>query len=423
MSGITSLFGSGQRANKPISKSTAMRAQSAIEGRPRAIGAGQNRLSGNILWYGDYTAKKASSAQGGKGGAFSGKGATDSYTYTCSFIIGIGEEIASVQSLNNGGQYDFFYTPPAALRTALLAKGFKVTTNDSFGATFFTGGWAQAAWSYMVSAHASEALAYRGESLACFANLSLGSSPAMPNFNMEVLWALNTDIAAVGPDANPSDWVTSFLTNADWGLGLPSVLLDSLTDYQLWCRATGMLISPLVDGQTAANTHLQELMTGTIAEFVWSGGMLKVVPYAEADVTGNGYTYTADVTPVYELYESDLLPCTHGPDVDSDMTKVKVTRGDGSKVPNQLSLEYLDRSNLYNPKTITDLDDAQVIASGRIRAGDARAQHYFCNGDAAARSLPLQLRRLRNAVTTYYFRLGPQFILLDPMDLDRKSVV
>ncbi len=417
MSGLMGLFGQGSRANKPISKSTAMRTQSAIEGRPLAIGAGQNRISGNIIWYGDYLAKKASSAQGGKGGAFSGKGATESYVYSCSFIISIGQQIDQVLSLNNGSQYDFFYTPDPALKAALLAKGFKVTTKDTFGATFFTGSFAQAAWSYMTSAHPTEALAYRGEALACFANLSLGSSPAMPNFNFEVLWDLNTDVAAFGPDANPADWVQSFLTDADWGAGFPSVLVAATTDYQLWARATGMLVSPLLDGQVAANSHLAELMQGTIAEFVWSGGQLKIVPYAEADITGNGYTYVADVTPVYELYESDFLPCEHGPDVGSDNTLVKIARTDPSDIPNRLTVEYLDRANLYNPKTITSDDDAQQIAANRWRPSDNRAHHFFAVADAASRSASMQLRRLRNQSVTYYFRLGPQFILLDPMDL------
>lgn len=411
------IFGSGSRANKPVSKSTAMRSQTSVNGRPLAIGAGQNRLAGNLIYFGDYKSKQhESNSGGGKGGAFSGKGATNGYDYSATIMVSIGQTIEQVMSINNGTQYDFFYTPPAALTAALLARGMTVTTKNTFGATFLTGGYAQSPWSYMSSAHPTQALNYRGEALACFANMALGQNPALPNFNFEVLWVTNTDVAALGPDANPADWVTEVLTNADWGAGFPSYLLDDLSEFRSWCRATGMMISPLLTGQEALNGHLAELMHATTCEFLWTGGVLKVLPYADTDVTGNGYTYNAETAPIYELIESDFMPVTHGPDTGSESSVVKVSRRDPIEVVNQISVEYLDRANLYNPVILTEKNEPLIIASGNTNAADVRQHHFFCLATSAKRSAGLQIRRAQ-VMQNYFFRLPPQFILLDVMDL------
>lgn len=424
MSGIMEMFGGGKRSNQPKPQSLAPRFQSSVEGRPRAVGAGQNRLAGNVVWYGDYRAipQAAPGSAGGKGGIFggaatgTGKGTTQSYTYTATFMVSIGETIAAVQAIINGQQYDFFYEPPAALVASLQSRGITVTYGNTFGGTFLLGDYAQSPWSYMVTAHPDQALAYRGEALACFPNLALGSSPALPNFNFEVLWPLNTDVAAYGPDANPADWVQAFLSNADWGAGFPEVLLGDFTGYQTWARATGMLVSPLVDGQTSASSHLTDLMRGTVADFVWSSGSLTVVPYAEGNVNGNGYLYEAPVTPIYDLTDVDFLPCEHGPSAGSAQTNLKVSRIDPTTVNNRIPVEYLDRANLYNPVTIYDEDDALIISSGRTRTADVRTCHFFCAAPAANMSAQLQMQRAK-VLQTFYFTLPPQFILLDPMDI------
>jgi hypothetical protein len=198
------------------------------------------------------------------------------------------------------------------------------------------------------------------------------------------------------------------------------VLLGDLTDYRDWARATSLLISPLLDGQTSASAHLMEIMQGTIADFVWSTGELKVVPYAEGDVSGNGTDYVANVTPVYDLTSSDFLPVEHGPDTGVGPCNVKVSVADPLEIPTQISVQYLDRTNLYNPVSLSDSDDAAIIASGRPPyPATPREQSFFCVAEAASSSASKQLRRTKAALQTYYWRLPPQFILLDPMDIQR----
>ena len=203
--------------------SIAPRIQSSTQGRAHNIGAGLNRVAGNLIDVDDFTATPVSS--GGKGAGGTGKGATGQYTYTVSFIISIGETMAQINTVYNGNDIDFLVAPSVQVLADLAALGITPTYGNTFGITFKLGDYAQSAWSYWASKHPSKALAYRGEALACLANLGLGSSPTLPNFTFEVLWPLNTDVAALGPDANPADWVSAFLTNADWGIGFPSQLL------------------------------------------------------------------------------------------------------------------------------------------------------------------------------------------------------
>lgn len=388
------------------------RIQSSVQGRPRNIGAGLNRVAGNLIWYADFTSTPATS--GGKGAGGSGKGTSGSYNYSASFIVSFGESVAQFNTIFNGNQIDFLVPPSAQVLADLATLGIVPTYNNTYSATFLLGDYAQSPWSYLVSAHPSQALAYRGEALMCLANLGLSSSPSLPNFTAELLWPINSDIPALGPDANPADWVTAFLTNADWGAGFPAALLGDMTAYKTWCRATGMLISPVLTNQQAANSHLGEIMKGTVADFVWSSGLLTIAPYADASVTGNGYTYTAPVTPLYDIGVNDYLENQGSLGSASGKSPIAASRKDPSQVLNRVQVEYLDRSNLYNPVTIYDSDDASIIANNRLRLSDLRAHHFFCLGSAASKSASLQMQR-EKVVTEYQFTLPATFILVEPI--------
>ena len=414
---MANFFGQGVRANSATPVSLNARIQSSVQGRPRSIGAGQNRLSGNLIGYWDFKALPVSTSQGGKGGAGgAGKGSPTSYSYSATFVISLGETISAVQAIFNGNQIDFLATPPSSVLADLAALGITPTYGNTYGITVFAGDYSQTAWSYLVSAHPTQALAYRGEALACFANMGLGSSPTLPNFGFELLWALNSDIPAVGPDANPADWVNAFLTNTDWGVGFPAALMGDLSAYRTWARATGMLISPVLTNQSAGNSHLADIMKGTIADFRWSSGLLTVVPYGDAAVTGNGYTYTPSVTPLYDLTITDFQPNQGSSGGGSDVSPISVSRRDPGQVLNQVKVEYLDRSNLYNPVVIYNQDDALIVAAQRLRPSDLRAHHFFCLGNAASISAALQMHR-EKVLATYQFTLPATFILIDVMDI------
>jgi hypothetical protein len=407
---MAGIFGSSTATPPSITP----RVQTSVQGRPRNIGAGLNRFAGNVIWYGDFKSTPASS--GGKGAGGSGKGSTGSYTYSVSFMVSFGEPLAAFNTVFNGNQIDFLVPPSAQVLADLQTLGITPSYGNSYGATFLLGDYAQNPWSYLVSAHPSQALAYRGEALMALANLGLGNSPSLPNFTIEGLWPINSDIPALGPDANPADWVTAFLTNPDWGAGFPQALLGSMAAYQSWARATGMLISPVLTDQTSGNSHLGDIMKGTVADFRWSSGLLTVVPYGDTPVTGNGYTFTPATTPIYDIMPTDYLENQGNLGSASGKSKIAISRKDPAQVTSRVQVEYLDRSNLYNPVTIYDSDDASIIATNRLRLSDLRAHHFFCLGSAASMSAALQMHR-EKVVTTYQFTLSADFILPDVLDI------
>ena len=416
---MAGIFQSG-RVNSDQGPATGLRLQSSLQGRPRNIGAGQNRSAGSLIWYGDFKAVAQSStgALGGKGAGGSGKGQSGTYTYSASFIVSLGESVSAIQTVFNGNQIDFWATPPSSVLADLAALGITPTYGNTYGATFLGGDYAQTPWSYLVSAHPSQALAYRGGALMCFANLGLDTSPTLPNFSFEVLWPINSDIPALGPDANPADWVNAFLTNADWGVGFPAALMGDLTAYQTWARATGMLVSPVLTSQTAANSHLADIMKGTIADFRWSSGLLTVVPLGDQAVTGNGYTYSPALTPIYDLDVAlgDFLPNQGSLGTGTGRSPIVVKRKDPATILNRVQVEYLDRSNLYNPVTIYNSDDASIVAANRLRLSDLRAHHFFCQASAASMSAALQMHR-EKVVVQYQFTTSAKFILPDTLDV------
>ena len=64
--------GASARKNRQPPAS-ALRIQNSVAGQPRAIGWGQARLAGNLIWYGDFQAVPQQSG-GGKGGGGKGGG-------------------------------------------------------------------------------------------------------------------------------------------------------------------------------------------------------------------------------------------------------------------------------------------------------------------------------------------------------------
>ena len=416
------------RSSKATSANPAaveLRVQTSLQGKAKPIGAGQNRVAGNLIWYGDFTASPASnsSSGGGKGGAVTGvfgKGNTASgYNYSASVMISLGEgPMAAWTTVYANNAIDFIAPPSSQVLNDLALLGITPTYGNTYGFGVIAGNYGQSPWSYLTSNHPSQALSYGGEMVMAVANLALGSSPAMPNFSFEIVWAINSDVPGFGYDANPVDWITNFLSNSDWGAGFPAALIGSSSQFQTFCRAASLLISPVVTDQVQAQSHLNDLMKATASDFRWSSGQLTIQPYAEGSLSGNGYTFTPNITPVYNLTPNDFLANqgSLGQSTPTEKTTIAFSRKDPTQILNKVQVEYLDRSNIYNPVTIYNSDDASIVASKRLRLSDLRAHHFFCNAVAASTSCALQLHR-EQVVNQYQFTLPPQFILLDVMDI------
>jgi Putative phage tail protein len=249
----------------------------------------------------------------------------------------------------------------------------------------------------------SIALGYSNLAYVGFANCDLGSTANTPQFSYEVQGL--KIIGSGNQDAYADEVVSDFLDRS----AFPTAYIGDLSTYANYTKAMGFFVSPAITSQQQANQLLSDLAKSTNSEFVWSGGLITLAPYGDSTVTGNGVTYTPNLTPVYALTLDDFIR-------DGDEDPVTCTRSDLADAYNQQPVEYSDRTNQYNIATYTAEDPAHIDEFG-IRTASTLSSHHFTNLAAAQTSAQLALWRGLYVRKTYTFKLGWSYILLDPMDL------
>ena len=110
-------------------------------------------------------------------------------------------------------------------------------------------------------------------------------------------------------DTSPAFCLYDLITNDVYGARFPAARVADLSDYALWCEAQGITMSVVLDQAQDARSVLQGWLAMTQAEAVWSAGMLRIVPYADATVSGTRMdgttaTYTPNLTPVMSIDDS-----------------------------------------------------------------------------------------------------------------------
>lgn len=388
---------------------TALRVQSSVQGKPHPLLWGRNRLAGNLIWYGDFTSVQVNTGQGssgGKGGVTGGGGkgqqGSISYTYNVSAALGLCEgPIVEVLTV--------WANKAIATATGRVGAG---GAGQNLGFEVFIGDYSQTAWGYLASLHPGEALNYRGLAYVAQAGIDLGSTTELSNYSFEVTGGISNAAAGI-PDANPRDVVVDYLTNPHYGVpGWPAGRLASMAQYAAYCQASGLLVSPVETDSREAAAFLADLFTATNSSPRWSSGKLDVIPWGDSQISGNGVTYFPQVTPLYDLTNDDFLPMSSGGSGDQPIRSVR-------KAPNErlnvIRIEYLNRSNNYDPDVVDDKDQASIQQYGE-RPSDVRHAHFFCLTDAARLSAHLQLGR-QQIPNTYEFMLPSKFILPDVEDI------
>jgi hypothetical protein len=256
-------------------------------------------------------------------------------------------------------------------------------------------------------------LGYSGTCYVTGTPLQLGSSPALPNLSFEVTGFAHGSAGPNFPDdARPDAIVTDLLTNPRYGAGFPPGNLDTggaLADWGTYCQAAQLAMSLLLDRQQPCARWLEEIAQLTVSAVVWSGNLLKIVPYGDQALAANGAAWTPNLTWRYALTDADFLPS-------SSSDPVTLTRSDPAQATNWLSVEYMDSSNSYNPQIVPASDQGMIDLYG-LRTELPVQAHEFTNPTSAAVSAQLMLQRklyVRNIVT---FRLGWIYALLEPMDI------
>ncbi|BCA57674.1 phage tail protein [Sphingomonas sp. HMP6] len=380
----------GKTTSTTATKLNSLAVQSSSLGLPINMGWGRGRITrANLIWYGGFNAiSHTVTTRTGKG---LGGGTKDTtFTYTASIILALGEGV--IPNIVTVYRDTSVFTGGTALAQAGLSLATGTTT--------------QPVWGYLTSRFPAQALNYSGIAYVYAQDYLLADSATLPNHSFEVDFAIQLGGGVV--DADPKDIITDFLTSPSKGVpGWGAGLLGDLSDYSLYCRASNLLLSPVLESQQPANTSILEWMQCTNSAIYWSEGVLKIRPYGDAAATANGVTWTPDMTPAYDLTEDDF---------EDDDIPVRLAIIDQTEAFNQAQVEFLDRGHQYNTAIAPAYDLGNIIEFG-ARKQDPISLHAICDPAVAQNVVQLILQRALYVREEYTFSLPWNFVLLEPTSL------
>ena len=259
---------------------TSLQIQTATSTLAIPILWGRNKIAPNVIWFANFRAVPGGSGKGigGKGGALGGGAAGNSYTYSADLIM------ALCEGPING--------------TGVVWKDLGVYAPLELGIGIFNGSTPQDVWPYLAAFYPYNALAYQGTAIAWAAGYNLGDTASVGNHNFEILGPLSGS-AGIGDDADPAQVIQDFLTNAQYGAGFDPASIDSGSlftnpdSFQGYCRAMGYAFSPVLSSQEQASSTLTRWLQIFSTAAVWSGGLLKFIPYGDTAISqGDETTYS-----------------------------------------------------------------------------------------------------------------------------------
>lgn len=250
--------------------------------------------------------------------------------------------------------------------------------------------------------------------------IDLGTTPTLPNLSFEVNGFCWNTLGSAG-DADPGQVIAHFLTDPQRGALFPPENLGDLSDFSAYCQAAGLGVSVSLEGQQSALDWLDGFLRVLSATMVWSGSLLKIIPWADtmiSDVLPN-INWSPNLESQYDLNDDDFLPWSPvgfgEPKMGDD--PILMTRVNPTDVANWVSMEYKDRFNAYNSTVISAFDQSSIDAYG-LRIGDNYQGMQFASvtpAQFALRSIVQRTQYIRN--TPYKFKLGWRYALLEPMDI------
>jgi len=321
-----------------------------------------------------------------------------------------GTYIEGVEYTRSGGTYTF-----AAAAVGAVVE-IQYQTQDS-GATWQSalaeigldlalGAYAQPVWSHLSTNHPSEAIGYSGIAYVYAASYRLNDSAQVENHNFEV--STPSEFSSTIPDADMSLVVRQFLTDGQRGVQWPAAYLADLTDYHNYVVSHGLFMSPVLTEQAAAADVLARWLQLTNSDAVMSGSVLKIVPLGDESKTGNGATYTANTTPVYDLGPDDFL--------NEGRPRVRQIPRANEDRYNVVRVEYRNRANAYNVDIAEARDRAHIDEYGE-RVMEVIQAHEITTAAVAGFAAQMELQRQMAVANDYEFSLPWTKGRLEPLDL------
>ncbi len=375
-----------------------LRYNTSQAGSPIFICYGTQRVSINLLEFWNFQGS-SNSSPGGKGLGNSGgkKGANQQYSVDVAFGICQGPVTFTGSTWGNAGN------------NRIWANGGISSGLANVGLNGYAGNDGQSPDPVFASSDVNQpVIGYSGTCYVTGTPLNLGSSSALPDISFEITgFEQGTAGASFPNDARPDLIVGDLLTNPRYGAGFPAANLDtagSLLEWGNYCQAAQLAMSLLLDKQQPAARWLEEMAELTVSAVLWSGTLLKFIPYGDQALSANGASWSPNLTWQYSLGDSDFLPWSDGSGA-SGTDPVLLTRSDPAQATNWLSVEYMDASNSYNLQIIAAFDQGTIDAYG-LRTEPSIQAHEFTNPTSATISAQLMLQRRLYVRNTYQFKLG-----------------
>jgi hypothetical protein len=377
------LFGGGHDTVTRADKISNFTVATAEYGAPVMELLGTTRISGNVIYYDDFTAHEHRETQRtGKGGG--GSTATNiTYTYTVAAILGLCE--GPIDHIGRIWVNKKIYTYPSAQVPLTEFRG----TQD------------QQPWSYVVGKHPERALAYEG--LAYMAGvIDLGSNAGMPSYNFEVYGKLLA--TGDGTDVNPMDYIKYILSKVGQG----NAVINGEANFRSYCANADILISTPSDatGTEEAQKIVNDIANLCGAYVFWSNDAYKIVPLADRPA-GN---WQPDKTVRYDLTPDDFIP--------QNGSCITWSRKDSSEQYNRYTVEFMNRANNYEKESVTYEDVDDIAERGVMQAPTIQAKYIYTK-ERAVKIAENAARRGQVETNQYKFRLGWAFCRLEPGDLVR----
>jgi hypothetical protein len=282
------LFGR-KRNDKP--EYTALQLQTSTSILAIPICWGTNRVAPNVIFYNNFQANIVKGGKGGKGG-----GGDHTIDYSADLVLALCE--GPIQSTSRVWKDRLIF---GTFGDIILI--WDQTNNATDPMFVFYGTSDQTTWGYFAYLYPSYPLAFPSTAYIAAANFGLGPSATIGLFNVEV-HGIFAGTATNGQDADPALVFQDFLISQQYGAQFDPTLIDYTTllsaggngaTLQDYCRAQGIGMSPLLVDQEQGSSILQRWLQICNTAAVWSGQLLRFVPYGDQSIAA-GQIYTASIT-------------------------------------------------------------------------------------------------------------------------------
>jgi len=377
------LFGRGSTTVSRADKISNFQVATAEYGSPVMEVLGTTRVSGNVIYYDDFTAHEHREEQRtGKGGGGS-KSVSITYTYTVACILGLCEG------------------PISGIRRIWAGKEIYWYPTDRVPLTLFKGTANQQPWAYVSGRHPEKALPYKN--LAYMAGvIDLGTSASMPSYNFEVAGQLLS--TGDGVDVNPMDYILYVLRK----VGQSGATFLGEDSFRSFCANLDLLISTPMEstGTKKVRDIVNDIANICGAYVFWSNDAYKIVPLGDRPVGG----WAPDKTVRYDLTTDDFLP--------QNGTCISWSRKDSTEQYNRFTVEFNNRDNGYEKESVTYEDASDIAERGVVQAPTIQAGYIYTKA-RAVKVAENVARRSKVGKNQYKFKLGWAFCRLEPGDLVR----